>query len=370
MNPWTRWTAIFGILTLVAVSPALADERKEIAFPDVPGYVTLMCDFHMHTVFSDGSVWPTVRVNEAWREGLDAIAITDHIEYQPHKEDLPTKHNRPYELALDLARTKNVLLVRGAEITRDTPPGHFNAILLDDVEPLDTPEFFDVFAEAARQKAFVFWNHPNWQGPEKGKWGDKHSRLLEQGHLHGIEVCNGDYYDEIAHREALKRNLVLVGNSDVHDPVPDDDWTPTMHRTLTLVLAREKSVDALREALAAGRTAVWWKNKLIGREALLRSMFEACVAIRPPHRRTADAVWVEIDNHSELDIELRAAGDAQPALVKLPARSTALVRFQAPPESLRKGLPYRAVNFVPDVGTSLDVMLAVAPAEADAHVAK
>ena len=44
-----------------------ADVRREIRFPDLPGCGTLKCDFHMHTVFSDGEVWPPVRVAEAWR---------------------------------------------------------------------------------------------------------------------------------------------------------------------------------------------------------------------------------------------------------------------------------------------------------------
>ena len=60
--------------------------RTEINIPGFDGYQTLKCDFHIHTVFSDGSVWPSVRVQEAWQEGLDAIAITDHLEYRPHKD--------------------------------------------------------------------------------------------------------------------------------------------------------------------------------------------------------------------------------------------------------------------------------------------
>jgi predicted metal-dependent phosphoesterase TrpH len=125
-----------------------AQARKEIAFPDLPGRLTLKCDFHMHTVFSDGYVWPTVRVKEAWEQGLDAIAITDHVEYQPHAKDVPTKHERPYELAADSARQHDLLLIRGAEITRDTPPGHFNAIFLRDIKPLDTPKLEDAVQQA------------------------------------------------------------------------------------------------------------------------------------------------------------------------------------------------------------------------------
>jgi hypothetical protein len=72
------------VIAYLLVAP-LAVQAAKINFPDILGYKTLKCDFHLHTVFSDGQVWPTTRVDEAVREGLDAIAITDHIEYQPHK---------------------------------------------------------------------------------------------------------------------------------------------------------------------------------------------------------------------------------------------------------------------------------------------
>ena len=140
-----KWRSLFAaMLTVVLVSSlAQAQVRNEIEFPDLPGYRTLKCDLHMHTVFSDGNVWPGVRVDEAWRQGIDALAITDHIEYQPHRNDVPTNHNRPYELAAGAARTHGLMLIRGAEITRDTPPGHFNAIFLNDVNPLDTEDFLE-----------------------------------------------------------------------------------------------------------------------------------------------------------------------------------------------------------------------------------
>ena len=58
---------------------ALSPVREELHIPDILGFQTLKCDFHMHTVFSDGLVWPTVRIDEAYREGLDAIALTDPL---------------------------------------------------------------------------------------------------------------------------------------------------------------------------------------------------------------------------------------------------------------------------------------------------
>ncbi|MYF39513.1 MAG: hypothetical protein F4221_01455 [Rhodothermaceae bacterium] len=66
---------LITLITLAVSGSALAQENRTIDFPDVPGYYTLTCDLHMHTVFSDGSVWPNIRVQEAHRDGLDAIAI-------------------------------------------------------------------------------------------------------------------------------------------------------------------------------------------------------------------------------------------------------------------------------------------------------
>ena len=77
---------IIIILLFVSLISLVNGQRKTVHLPDLPGYVTLKCDFHMHTIFSDGNVWPTVRIDEALRDGLDAIAITDHFEHTPQRE--------------------------------------------------------------------------------------------------------------------------------------------------------------------------------------------------------------------------------------------------------------------------------------------
>lgn len=354
-------------LLLVGTAAAVGQVKPDSPFPDLPGHRTLVCDLHTHTVFSDGQVWPTVRVEEASREGLDVLAITDHIEHKPHRQDVSTDINRPHALAEPLARQRNVVLIRGAEITRATPPGHFNAIFLDDANALDIPDFYEVFAEAARQKAFIFWNHPGWQGAEKGRWGQEQTRLLELGQLHGIEICNGDHYYVDAHREAIDRNLVFIGNSDIHPPASDAPRTPEKHRTTTLVFAREKSAEAVREALFAGRTVVWQASRLIGREEYLKPLFDACIEIRPVHHRNAESVWVEIHNRSELNIELERTGRGRPAKITLPARKTSLITFSAPAEDHPAPATYRAMNFLVEVDTPLEVQLAIpqAPAQAE-----
>ena len=276
---WNRLSVWVVTCLLLPVSIVTAQEiRHEIHFPNLPGLQTLKCDLHMHTVFSDGNVWPTVRVDEAWRQGLDVIAITDHIEYQPKKDDIPTQHGRPYELAVGAATAHNVLLIRGSEITRDTPPGHFNASIPQDNAKLDTPEFLDAVKAANQQDAFVFWNHQGWKGEEKGRWLDLHTQMFEGKMFQGMEVCNGGSYYPTAHRWCLEKNLTMLGNSDIHDPDLLQKSTSESHRTMTLVFAAERTPAAVKEALLVGRTAVWYQDQLIGRREYLEPLFLWCGA--------------------------------------------------------------------------------------------
>lgn len=345
MRSWTI-RVLIGFSLLLSAVACQAEERREIRFPDVPGYHTLKADLHMHTVFSDGAVWPTVRVDEAWREGLDVISITDHIEYQPHKADLPTNHNRPYELARNKAAELGIVLIRGAEITRDTPPGHYNAVFLDDINPLDTPDFYDVFDAAAAQNAFVFWNHPTWKGREKGQWGEWQQKLHDKRQLHGIEVCNGDTYYRDAHRFSLEHNLTMIGTSDIHGPSRGLRAFGTGHRTLTLVFAKRRTVEAVQEALEARRTVVWYDNQLIGRAPELAALFQACVKVHAPHHSAGNQKWVRIENRCEVDLELQRVHEGDPARISIPAGTTTVARFCGMVWQDTPSLRYRVKNFL------------------------
>jgi hypothetical protein len=338
---------VFSILVFaILITPVHAQVRHEIHFPDLPGYQTLKCDFHMHTTFSDGVVWPTVRVDEAWRLGLDAIALTDHIEYQPHRDDLPTNHNRPFELAAGRAQERDLLFPRAAEITRDTPPGHFNAIFLSDIAPLDTEDFVEAVKRANEQGAFVFWNHQEWKGPELGRWMEVHTLLYNNKWLHGMEVCNGETYYPQAHRWCLEKGLTMLGNSDVHEPDRREEFSADDHRAITLVFARERTLSSLKEALVEGRTVVWFENQLIGRQELLEPFFHECIRIAKPHLRSQKAVWVKIENTCDLDIKLERTGNLGPAELTLPARTVNLVRIVGPNLTGPLELSYSATDFL------------------------
>lgn len=347
------------------------DTRTEIRIPDITGYFTLKCDFHTHTVFSDGNVWPTLRVEEAWCEGLDAISITDHIEYQPHKADVPTQHNRPYEIALPRAEELGIILIRGTEITRQMPPGHINAIFLQDINPLDTENWRDAVKAANAQGAFVFWNHPGWRQPDEIPiWYDEHTELVQQRQIQGIEVVNWDSHYSKVQPWAQEKNLTLMGNSDVHGSTNMAfDFAKGEHRPMTLVFAKEKTAAAIKDALFDRCTSVYFENKLIGPEKYLKALFEASVRIVNPEVKLKDKkrVFVQIHNQSQIDFELISR--TEPAEVSLPkditlaAGQTVVLRIdkKSTPQNGKQeiGLPFTVTNLLIGEQTGLPVDLKV-----------
>jgi hypothetical protein len=231
----------------------------------------------MHTVFSDGIVWPTYRVDEAWVDGLDAIAITDHIEKNPSKKFIGGDDNSSYEIALPRAIQKNILLIKGGEITRDMPPGHFNALFLNNVNALDKPDFMDAFTEAKKQGAFFIWNHPGWKAQQSDtcRWWNKHTELFNKGMLHAVEVFNENEHYPVTLDWCNDKDIAYTAASDIHGIVSETFDLETYHRPMTLVLAKERSIESIREGLFANRTIAWFGNFLAGKEEYLRAIFEA-----------------------------------------------------------------------------------------------
>lgn len=281
------------------------DHDRAIHFPATNGYLTLVADLHIHTVFSDGSVWPDIRVNEAVRDSVDVISLTEHLEYQPHAKDLPhPDRNRSYEIAEELARPHNLMVVRGAEITRSMPPGHSNAIFIQDANKLLIDDPIKAFEEAGRQGAFTFWNHPNWIAQRKdgvATLTEMHRELIRRKLLHGIEVVNDLTISKEALQIALDHNLTIMGTSDIHGLV---DWQFDLHegghRPVTLVRATARTPAALKEALLAGRTIAWFENTLVGREENVKAVVDASLSVKEAAYFGASAV-AEVTIHNDSD---------------------------------------------------------------------
>ena len=327
--------------------PVSAQVRGKVDIPNLKGYVTLKCDFHMHTVFSDGRVWPTTKVEEAYRDGLDVISITDHIGKLKDVYDNNISRNVAYDIALPAAKAAGIILIKGGEISHQMPPGHHNAIFLDDLNELYKPGA-DQFRAAKAQDAFIFWNHPGWERhqPDTTLWWDEHTQLLQQGMMHGIEVVNDQDYFAEAHRWCLEKNLTMFGNSDEHDPM--SPFPPGKHRVMTLVFARSATPEAIREALNERRTAVYYEEFVIGEEKYLKELLENALEWKTD--KIEDGVLVTVTNKSDLMFRLRKA-DSDPRLIYF--RSSSIKPHIIPPKGehsftvrMRGGIKSGDVNFV------------------------
>lgn len=289
--------------------------RNLITIPGFDKYETLKCDFHTHTVFSDGLVWPDARVYEAWQEGLDAIAITDHIEHRPNKDLLKGDLNESYKIAKRAADDIDFIVIPGAEITRFKPFGHFNALFVKDVMPMAVEDPIEAIAEAKKQGAFIMWNHPGWPD-NKATLYPIHEQLIKQNMIDGIEVMSYKDYYPIAFNWCIRWGKAFMANTDAHVPVTGMYGREIPIRPLTLVFAREKSEQAIREALFAGRTAALFDGKLAGRKEYLAQLVTASLQIHRMKNRS-----LEVSNYSDIPFSIYG----EDHLYYLPAKKSILM---------------------------------------------
>ncbi len=331
------------ILCMVGIS-VLAQEGQHshalgtsLQFPNIPGYETLKCDFHQHTVFSDGDVWPSIRVREALMDNLDAISLTEHLEYQPHLGDIPHKdRNRSFQIALKEAKDHSLVIIKGSEITRTMPPGHSNAIFIEDANKLLANDYKESFREANRQHAFVFWNHP-YETPKNDNISylyDVNKQLMDSNYVHGIEIVNTHTFSKEALQIAFDKNLTLMGTSDVHGLI---DWDYKMnakgHRPITLVFSKDRKIDNIKSALFDHRTVVHYDNTLIGRDSLLIPLINACLEIKSAFYEPKSLVLsVVVANNSSCDFILQNQSKfslvESTDIIQIPGKETVTLNFR------------------------------------------
>ncbi len=277
--------------------------RTPIRIPDVNGYQTLKCDFHTHTVFSDGNVWPNMRVQEAWQEGLDAIAITDHIEYLPHKDQIKSDLNESYKIAKKEGDDIGFIVIKGSEITRSKPLGHLNALFIQDSEKLNVDDPLQAIDEAVNQGAFIMWNHPGWPD-NKSTMYPVHEELINAGKINGYEVFNHMESYPLTFDWYSDKNLAPMANTDIHGLTANDYFLNDGLRPMTLVFADNKSEKGIRDALFAGRSLALFNNTLVGNPDLLTALVKASLQVVPVTDKKS-----EVTNLSDIPFTLTANGE-------------------------------------------------------------
>ncbi|MDR1864965.1 MAG: PHP domain-containing protein [Bacteroidales bacterium] len=307
-------------------APTISPRR--IVVPDVEGYKVLKGDFHIHTLFSDGLVMPKDRIVEAVENGLDVISITDHIEYRPYfspvgkwklNPEQANNYNLWYEEARGEAEKQNLILVRGAEVTKSTMgPGHLNVLFTTDNNPVAAAvsDWRKMLQTAADQGAFILWNHPGWEAPKSGgiekgaplRFTGDHEEILKKGILHGIEIFNHKEYYPVVSDWCNEKDLALFANSDVHESELNTYGIQNLSRPMNLILAKERTLESIREAFFAKRIVAWAADILWGRDPWLPALFKASVEMK-----TITPGTLELTNKSSLPVFISVGG----AVIKL-----------------------------------------------------
>lgn len=327
---------VIVLLAVMLVFPALAEKRPEnsddrinmsgycdavrnlVSIPDIEGYKTLKCDFHMHTMFADAQLSPEGRVFEAWADGLDAICVSEHIGV--HKS--PGIHRYDHNLVQDRAQKEGkklgMIVVRGVEVSKAKPFGHMNMMFITDCNVFceerykwdengneikdknghripNTASDMPDFAAAEAQHAFIQWNHPGW--PDKiCALPDFQKQMIKEHRIHSVELFNShewypkvlDWFDEY--------KIPMVANSDSHNPIRVY-YNEGKLRPMTLVFAKERTMESLKEAMFAGRMLALFDSNLAGDPDLIKQLIKNSLQIKVLNKKKGQ---LEVSNISDI----------------------------------------------------------------------
>lgn len=311
--------------------------RQEIIIPQVNGYNVYKADLHTHSVFSDGNVLPDYRMKEAWQDGMDIVAITEHLEWRPHDETLAeyvvgtaegVKNNRisynppdadgilvdlnyPYDRAMKWAPEFGITVIRGIEISRDgTTVGHYNALFTTDNNKIYHPDPLTSIRNAKAQGALVMHNHPGWRKMDVAM--TKTDKVAyKEGLIDGVEVMNeSDFYPSIVDR-ANEYGIFMSAGSDIHSSTASEYMSVGLRRPMTLIFAKDKSMESLKEALESRRTVAYAFGTMCGDIGLLKDLFLASVSVEIATEKTAsDKTLLWLVNRSSLPYYLSFGGNS------------------------------------------------------------
>ena len=266
--------------------------RREIILPNVNGFTPYRADLHMHSTYTDGVVNIKGRMEEAWRDGLDVIATTEHLSIRPvaDKEGQPTPESAKTKRgssavkavggATKIADNFGLLVIPGVELTGDAKTqGHFNALFTTDNSVLYDYDARQTIRNARQQGALIMHNHPGWRHPtlEMTKFEEA---VYAEGLVDGIELMNGPAFYPGAFDTANNHNLFMTSNTDIHATTAWQYAENGHLRNMTIIFAKEGTLSGIREALEAHRTLCYAFGTLGGDEELLKAFFEASITIK------------------------------------------------------------------------------------------
>ena len=266
--------------------------RREIFLPTVNGYNPYKADLHMHSTLTDGVVNIKGRMEEAWSDGLDILAATEHMSIRPvaDTEGKPTPESaklkrskaatKAVESATKIAEEFGLLVIPGVELTGDAKTqGHFNALFTTDNNVLYDYDAMQAIRNARKQGALIMHNHPGWRHSTL-EMTDFEKATYAEGLIDGIELMNGAFFYPGAFETANKHNLFMTSNTDIHATTAQQYRENGHLRNMTIIFAKECTLESIREALEAHRTLCYSFGTIGGEVSLLKEFFEASITVK------------------------------------------------------------------------------------------
>lgn len=263
--------------------------RREIILPSVAGYNPYKADLHIHSTLTDGVVNIKGRVEEAWCDGLDVIAATEHMSIRPvpDTEGLPTPESvrlkksssavKAVTSATKVAETFGVVVIPGVELTGDAKTqGHFNALFTTDNSVIYDYDAMQSIRNADKQGALIMHNHPGWRHSTL-EMTEFEKAVYAEGVVDGVELMNGSAFYPRTFNTVKEHKIFMTSNTDIHATTAQQYRYNGHLRNMTIIFAKECTLESLREALEARRTLCYSFGTIGGEEKLLKEFFEASI---------------------------------------------------------------------------------------------
>ena len=119
---------------------------------------------------------------------------------------------------------------------------------------------------------------------------------------------NGVEFYPKAITRAQEKNFFVSANTDAHHPTAERYTEYGEHRNMTIIFAKDKSLESLREALEARRTLACSFGVLAGDEALLRKVAEASLVVRQISNDAKGRKRIIVTNNSSIRWIIARAG--------------------------------------------------------------
>ena len=196
----------------------------------------------------------------------------------------------------------------GAEITREPVAyGHYNALFTTDNNAIYAADALQSLRNAKAQGALVMHNHPGWRRKSL-EHPEFEVAAYGEGLIDGIEIMNGGEFYPKAISRAHAKNLFVSANTDIHDSATETYRAQGHRRNMTLIFAKENTLEALREAIEARRTLAYSFGTIAGDEQLLKDLFTASVRTSVLHTDAKGRRTVSLTNNSSVQYVLRLPG--------------------------------------------------------------